>query len=83
MTFRQVRFSRSVRRKMTYKHGVEEWEALQVLASATGMRQGGRGSYFSEGRTDDGRLLRVVFRVDREGKGPTAVVVTAYPIRRK
>ncbi|MDQ3248751.1 MAG: BrnT family toxin [Chloroflexota bacterium] len=42
-------------------HGVEPYEAEQVIATAKFIRKGGQGKYVAYGQTDAGRYLLVVF----------------------
>lgn len=60
------------------RHGVSEAEALQVLAAPLEDGSGTEGSRVAIGRSDAGRLVRVIYVPDPDGQG--LFVITAYPL---
>ena len=64
-----------------YGHNVDEAEVEEVLANADEDRPGTRKSRVAIGRTDAGRILRVIYVRDPQPDG--VFVVTAYELRGK
>lgn len=59
-------------------HGVTETQAERILRHPDEDGPSSAGSRQAVGRTEDGRLLRVIYVPDDEGDG--VFVVTAYPL---
>ncbi len=64
-----------------YNHDVDETEVEQVLANSDEDRPGPRQSRVAIGRTDAGRILRVIYV--RDPKPDSVFVITAYALRGK
>lgn len=63
------------------KHGVTEDEVEEVLQNPIEERYGDEGSKIVTGKTDGGRILRVIFSPDEDQKG--IFVITAYDLKGK
>ena len=64
-----------------YNHDVDETEVEQVLANPDEDRPGTEKSRVTIGRTEAGRILRVIYV--RDPKPDSVFVVTAYELRDK
>ena len=64
-----------------YNHDVDETEVEQVLANSDEDRPGTGKSRMAIGRTDAGRILRVIYV--RDPKPDSVFVITAYALRGK
>jgi len=64
-----------------YSHDVDDAEVRQVLANSDEDRPGTNNSRVAIGRTDGGRLLRVVYV--RDPKPDSVFVITAYEVTGK
>ena len=64
-----------------YNHEVDETEVEQALANSDEDRPGTRSSRVAIGRTEAGRILRVIYI--RDPKPDSVFVVTAYEVRGK
>ena len=64
-----------------YRHGVTEDEVEEVLRRPGDRLPGRNGSRIALGTTEAGRILQVVYVVDRDRLG--AFVVTSYDLRGK
>jgi hypothetical protein len=62
-------------------HGVSEEEVLQVLEDPLEERPSRDGSRIIIGRTDGGRILRVIYSPDEDQKG--LFVIMAYDLKGK
>lgn len=62
-----------------YRHGVVEHEVEEVLRAPLETRRGMEGSLVSIGRTEAGRILRVIYT----RSGQDAFVITAFEVRGK
>ena len=62
------------------KHGVEPYEAEEVVDNAVLMKKAGRGKYLAYGQTDTGRYLLVVFAPKSNRR---LRIVTARDLTRK
>jgi hypothetical protein len=80
MRVTSVRASARAQRHMRRKHHVEFWQAEDVLLSGSQMRRCRHGRYFCDGRTEDGRLIRVIFETEGTGRDAVAWVVTAFAL---
>ena len=64
-----------------YDHDVDEGEVEQVLANRDEDRPGSKKSRIAIGRTDAGRILRVVYV--RDPRPDSVFVITAYELNGK
>jgi hypothetical protein len=64
-----------------YNHDVDEAEVETVLGNSDEDRPASRGSRVAIGRTDAGRMLRVVYV--RDPQPDSIFVITAYDLRGK
>jgi len=63
------------------KHGISEYEVIQVLSRPGERLQQRDGTRVAEGQTDSGRYIRVIYREYRERD--YIFVITAYDLRGK
>jgi hypothetical protein len=64
-----------------YNHQVDETEVKDVLANSNEDRPGAKNSRVAVGRTEAGRILRVIYV--RDPKPDSVFVITAYPLKGK
>jgi hypothetical protein len=64
-----------------YNHDVNEAEVEQVLANPDEDRPGTKNSRVTIGRTENGRILRVIYV--RDPQPDSVFVITSYEMRRK
>ena len=64
-----------------YNHQVDETEVIDVLSNSDEDRPGARTSRVAIGRTEAGRILRVIYV--RDPKPDSVFVITAYTLQGK
>jgi hypothetical protein len=60
------------------RHGVEKWEAIDVLENADASYNGRGGTLVAIGQTRNGRYLRVIYR--RLDAGGGCRIITAFDL---
>ena len=63
------------------KHGVKDFEAIEVIERPTQDFASDRGSRVALGQTRAGRYLQVIYKRDDTGNG--VFVITAFPMSKK
>jgi hypothetical protein len=59
-------------------HGVEPWEAIDVINHADLNYNGRKGTRIAMGQTRNGRYLRIIYRIDEEDGA--SVIISAYDL---